>query len=60
MRKPGIARNNRISPEGLCRLEKQLQQKSSLSDMVLQQWLKRYGDQVRDLLTRYGYSIPED
>ena len=50
---PGISRDNRISDEGLRRLEKQLQRGANISDAVLQQWIKRYGDAARELILRY-------
>jgi len=51
--KPGISRDNRISDEGLLRLEKQLQHGAQISDAVLQQWVKRYGDAAREIILRY-------
>ena len=51
--KPGISRDNRISDEGLLRLEKQLQHGAQISDAVLQQWVKRYGGAALELIRRY-------
>lgn len=48
--KPGISRTRRISDEGLARLEKQLQGSSPISDTVLTQWIRRYGDAARELV----------
>jgi len=56
---PGISREQRISDEGLQRLERQLQSKSGISDQVLMQWVKRYGDNARALLKRYGRYTPD-
>jgi len=51
---PGISRDNRISDEGLERLEKQLQRGGQVSDAVLAQWIRRYGDAARELIRKYG------
>jgi hypothetical protein len=50
---PGISREQRISDEGLMRLEKQLQSGVNISEQVLKQWVKRYGNDARDLITKY-------
>lgn len=50
---PGISREKRISDDGLQRLEKQLQAGSRISPVVLQQWVKRYGDAAQALISRY-------
>jgi hypothetical protein len=50
---PGVCREQRISDEGLKRLEKQLQCGVNISEQVLNQWLKRYGDDARDLIIKY-------
>lgn len=52
--KPGVGRTERISDEGLSRLEAQLSRGGRIGDAVLRQWLKRYGDEARALLQRYG------
>ena len=55
-RTPGISRDNRISDEGLQRLDRQLQSGSQISDPVLTQWIRRYGEPARALIrqhTRY-------
>jgi hypothetical protein len=53
-RQPGITRDNRLSDEGLARLENQLERGSQISDAVLSQWIRRYGDAARDLIRSYG------
>ncbi len=50
---PGISREQRVSGEGLQRLQKQLQSGVRISDGVLQQWIKRYGDAARDIIQKY-------
>jgi hypothetical protein len=50
---PGVSREQRISDEGLKRLEKQLQYGVNISEQVLNQWLKRYGNAARDLIIKY-------
>ncbi len=54
---PGISREQRISNEGLERLEKHLQRGMKISSPVLQQWIRRYGEDARVLLKDYGYEI---
>ncbi len=51
---PGISRQQRISDEGLKRLKKQLQCGARISDVVLQQWITRYGDEARVIIEAYG------
>jgi hypothetical protein len=58
-RNPGVSRENRISGDGLLRLEKQLQSGARISAMVLRQWIKRYGEPARELMARYD-CLPED
>ena len=50
---PGIERCNRISDEGVQRLQKHLQCGTKMQPQVLAQWLKRYGEPVRCLLKQY-------
>lgn len=50
---PGVSREERLSDEGLRRLEKQLQSGARISATVLRQWINRYGDDARALLERY-------
>ena len=52
---PGVSREHRISDEGLRRLQKQLESGVRVSDMVLQQWIKRYGDDARVIIERYRH-----
>ena len=54
---PCISRNQRISDVGLLRLEKHLQMGTKINELVLQQWVKRYGDKARNLLKKYGYEL---
>jgi len=51
--KPGVSREQRISDEGLRRLQKQLQSGVRISEPVLQQWVKRYGDAAKDIIQKY-------
>ena len=53
-RRPGISRDKRLSDEGLARLENQLERGSQISDAVLSQWVRRYGDAAREVIRRYG------
>lgn len=50
---PGILRENRLSDEGLQRLERQLSSGSQISDQVLSQWIRRYGDTARAIIKKY-------
>jgi len=54
---PGVSREQRISDEGLVRLEKHLRSGTKISAQVLNQWVKRYGDNAKVLLDRYGYEF---
>ncbi|HHH42676.1 MAG TPA: hypothetical protein ENK49_00915 [Gammaproteobacteria bacterium] len=49
---PGVAREERLSTEGLQRLEQQLRA-GTISKPVLQQWLRRYGDAAQKLIDQY-------
>ena len=51
---PGVSREERISDEGLQRLEKQLAAGIKISRPVLDQWVKRYGDAAQELIRRYA------
>lgn len=51
---PGVAREHRVSQEGLRRLELQLQNGAPISRLVLAQWIKRYGDPARAIIKRFG------
>jgi hypothetical protein len=50
---PGIARAERLSDEGLQRLARQLAAASQISDAVLSQWLRRYGEPARALIKQH-------
>lgn len=52
---PGVSRENRITKEGLVRLEKHLKMGAKISRPVLQQWIRRYGKDVQELLQQYEY-----
>lgn len=52
-RTPGITRDNRLSDEGLQRLDRQLQSGSQISDAVLTQWIRRYGEPAREIIRRH-------
>ena len=52
--RPGVSREQRLSDEGLLRLERQLREGGNVSDMVLRQWIRRYGDAAKDLIRQYG------
>ncbi len=56
---PGVSREDRIADEGLARLEKHLKMGSKISKSVLQQWIRRYGDDARALLQRYDYAFED-
>ncbi|MCW8956736.1 MAG: hypothetical protein OQL09_07630 [Gammaproteobacteria bacterium] len=51
--KPGVSRPNRISNEGLERLEKQLAAGIKISPLVLAQWVKRYGEPAIQIIKKY-------
>jgi hypothetical protein len=52
---PGVSRCERITDEGLARLEKQLQRGSRISDPVLTQWIRRYGEPAREIIRAAGH-----
>lgn len=54
MKKPGISRDDRISDEGLRRLAEQLERGGQVSDVVLAQWIRRYGDTARGIIRDAG------
>ena len=51
---PGISRSDRLPEEGLRRLEKQLQTGAGISDQVLVQWIKKYGEPAREIIKKFG------
>ena len=59
MAAPGASRDQRISAEGLARLEKHLKSGSKISKQVLRQWVKRYGDSAENILKKYGYGLDD-
>ena len=52
--KPGVSRSERLSGEGLKRLEIQLQRGARISEAVLRQWEKRYGEAALVLIKKYS------
>jgi hypothetical protein len=51
---PGVSRESRICDEGLKRLENQLAGGVNISDHVLAQWIRRYGEPAKQLIRHYG------
>jgi len=51
---PGISRQDRLSGEGLQRLEKHLATGASINVPVLAQWIRRYGEPAREIIKRHG------
>ncbi len=51
---PGVSRHDRLSEEGLRRLEMQLETGAKMSNLVLAQWIKRYGEPAREIIRHYG------
>jgi len=51
---PGISRTDRISDTGLSRLEKQLQIGVKINQVVLDQWIKRYGEAATRIIKKYN------
>ncbi|HEB82945.1 MAG TPA: hypothetical protein ENJ11_08785 [Gammaproteobacteria bacterium] len=58
-REAGVSRAQRISDEGLQRLENQLARGVNIRREVLQQWVKRYGDSARSIIERYGIKLDQ-
>lgn len=56
---PGVSREQRISDDGLHRLEKQLQSGVRIARPVLLQWVKRYGEPARAIIEQHGYTLEE-
>jgi len=52
--KPGVSRSDRLSDEGLQRLEKQLSMGIKISPLVLAQWINRYGDAAKKIIQKYS------
>ena len=51
---PGVARQQRLSDEGLARLDKQLESGVNMSRRVLAQWIIRYGDSARKVIKKHA------
>ena len=51
---PGVSRHDRLSEEGLRRLKRQLETGAKISDLVLAQWIKRYGESARTIIRHHG------
>lgn len=56
---PGVSRGDRLSAEGLQRLERQLVSSMRVADPVLLQWVRRYGNTAISLIERHGRMTPE-
>ena len=56
---PGVSRTDRLSEEGLQRLEHHLRLGTAMQEAVLAQWIRRYGDPARAIIRRYGRYRPE-
>ena len=50
---PGVSRSDRISDEGLQRLDKLLSRGGKVAKPVLAQWIKRYGDPARLIIKKH-------
>lgn len=58
---PGVSRQERISNEGLQRLEKQLARGVKINAPVLAQWIRRYGEPAREIIKQHNqYSAELD
>ena len=55
---PGVSRELRIGAAGLERLALHLARGEGIADVVLRQWVRRYGEPARELLRRYGRYHP--
>ena len=53
-KEPGVSRSDRISDEGLRRLERQLDSGAKMKPAILQQWVKRYGEAAEKLIQKYS------
>jgi hypothetical protein len=56
---PGVSRPERLSEEGLARLENQLKAGAHISPQVLAQWIKRYGEPAVAIIKKYQFDLPE-
>ena len=56
---PGVNRAERLSSDGLDRLDKQLGSGVNISIEVLAQWIRRYGDQARLIIRKHNKYLDE-
>lgn len=56
---PGVSRDNRITDAGLQRLDKQLASGVNVSQQVLAQWVKRYGQPAIEIIKKHGHYTSE-
>jgi len=56
---PGVSRPERLSEEGLARLENQLKAGTNISPLVLAQWIKRYGEPAVEIIKKYQDYHPD-
>jgi hypothetical protein len=56
---PGVSRPERISDDGLARLEHQLASGINISPLVLAQWIKRYGEPAVAIIKKYQQHDPD-
>ena len=54
---PGVSRADRICDDGLDRLRRQLSRGMKISQPVLQQWVRRYGNEAAELIREHGYKV---
>jgi len=54
MLRPGRERDERLSDEGLARLENHLKRGMRINPAVLQQWVKRYGKAAQLIIDKYA------
>jgi len=52
--RPGVSRVERLSDEGLRRLQRQLQSAMRVREPVLLQWVRRYGQAAIELIEENG------
>jgi hypothetical protein len=52
--RPGVSRADRLSDEGLQRLQRQLASAMRVSEPVLLQWVRRYGEPAVILIEAHG------
>ncbi len=57
--RPGVSRDERLSDEGLRRLQRQLQSTMGLRDPILLQWVRRYGQAAIRLIEENGRMTDE-